>query len=109
MLKHYPRTPLDLLVTSATLHQLSVHRNTAILDLIAEDQLEHSVELKNVCAKVSPQLSDRIDEICSLLDIRKRSFLEAAFIEACNEAERIIKDEGLYAALTGEDDAVGEV
>lgn len=99
------RTPLDALVTEKALNLISVSRNLAILDLIADDKVEHNVPLKNVCTKVHPVLSDQIDEICGLLSISKRQFLEAAFIEACNKAEAIIEAEGVYEYLEGRNSA----
>lgn len=105
------RTPLNALLTEQSLHLLSVHRGTAVLDLIASDSVEHNFELKNICAKVHPQLADRIDHVCTLLDISKRRFLEAAFIEACDMAESILEAEGVndfLAALSDEQSKGGE-
>jgi len=59
--------------------------------------------LKNVCAKVSPQLSDDIDDICGLLSISKRRFLEAAMLEAVSKARYIIQREELDEVLVGDD------
>lgn len=58
-----------------------------------------AVPVKNVCAKVPPELSDEIDNIVALLHISKRQFLEAAFIDAVNRAKDIIQQEGVYEYL----------
>lgn len=94
------RSVLDALVTEKTLNLISSWRNADLLDLIADEQIPDSVPLKNVCAKVSQQLSDKIDEVCGLLGISKRRFLEAAFIEAVQKAEAIMEAEGLWEALS---------
>lgn len=93
------RTALDALITEKSLTLMSVGRNEVILDLIADDRIEHNVPLKNVCAKVSPQLADEIDQICGLLDISKRRFLETAFIEAVQKARAIMEAEGVFDYL----------
>jgi hypothetical protein len=88
------RSPLDALVTEKVLRRIAISSNLDAFDLIAEDRLEHNVPLKNVCAKVVPWISDEIDEICDVLMISKRRFLEAAFLEAISKARAIMKDEG---------------
>ena len=100
------RTVLDALVTEKTLSFISTRHNADLLDLVAEDRLENNIPLKNVCAKVTPQLSDQIDEIVGLLGVSKRRFLEAAFIEAVAKAHEIMRAEGLFEVL--EDDQLGE-
>lgn len=89
------RTPLDMLVTHASLSHM-VQKDVFHL---FEDELEASGQCKNVCAKVSVQLSDEIDNICGLLNISKRKFIEAAFIEAITKAKAIIDAEGVYEYL----------
>ncbi|MDP1651690.1 MAG: hypothetical protein Q8L56_03110 [Rhodocyclaceae bacterium] len=91
------RTPLDALIT---LHALTFIRPRGdFLDLIPDEELEGKYEIKNVCAKVSAKLSDEIDSICGLLNIRKRQFLECAFIEAIEKANSIIEAEGVEDLL----------
>lgn len=63
------------------------------------DDLPDSLPLKNVCAKVSPALSEDIDQVCILLGISKRRFLEAAFIDAVGSAREIMQREGMFAAI----------
>jgi len=95
------RTPLDALVTEKTLHVMSTRGNGDVADLII-DQVIEELPLKNVCAKVSPQLADQIDEIVGLLGVSKRRFLEAAFIEAITKAREIMDKEGLWDCLEEE-------
>lgn len=89
------RTPIDRLVTYNTLRHMD--GNSFLLDQLLEK--DDSVPLKNVCAKVHPDLADEIDGICGLLSISKRSFLEAAMIEAINKAKEIMEREGLHEYL----------
>lgn len=90
------RSHLNSLLTEKTLH-LANGGNTG--DLIDSVIQEEDLVTKNVCAKVSFELSSRIDHIVNLLGVSKRRFLEAAFIEACDQAERIFEEEGLEELL----------
>lgn len=94
------RTPFDALLTERSLHFVSVSRNTPLLDSLSDEFIEGAgLPLKNVCAKVSQKLSDDIDQIVDLLNISKRRFLEAAFIEAVERAHSIMEAEGVWEAL----------
>lgn len=94
-----PRTALDALITRKSLEFISVCHNEALGDLIADDRLEHNIPLKNVCAKVSVELAEDIDQVCQLLGISKRQFLEAAFLDAVHKAYQIMEFEGVNQAL----------
>lgn len=48
-------------------------------------------ELKNVCAKLSVELSDHLDEVCSKLSLSKRQFIEMALIQALEYAEHALE------------------
>lgn len=94
------RTKLDALVTRQSL--AFVHAYDEILeDMVSDDEtrLAAKAETRNVCAHVSKQLADQIDEVCKFLDIRKRAFLEAAFIDAVDKAHEIMKEEGVYQVI----------
>lgn len=90
------RTPLDLLITGATLHCM---QRGDLLSLIPDEELANVADIKNLCAKVHISLSDEIDSICALLGIRKRAFIEVALIEAVKKSHSIIESEGLYEAM----------
>ncbi|MFJ1259027.1 hypothetical protein [Cupriavidus sp. CuC1] len=97
------RSPLDALVTEKALHLVSGSGNADLLDhLGVVDQVENVGQIKNVCAKVSSQLADEIDNIVNVLDISKRRFLEAAMIEAVQKAKAIMDAEGVWQALDGQ-------
>ena len=71
------------------------HGNAAALDFISEEMIEKGdtkIELKNVCAKLSKELSDDIDQTVNFLDIRKRQFIELAIVQALENAKEIIQE-----------------
>lgn len=87
------RSHLDSLVTEKVLGLLNDIRVSSDV----ADRVESS-DLKNVCTKVSPGLSDEIDRVSGFLGISKRRFLESAFIDAVDVAQEIIRREGLFEA-----------
>lgn len=71
-------------------------------DMILEHLVEKDgeaidkLQLKNVCAKVSQQLADRLDNMCGVLDLSKRRFIEAAIINALDEADRVAAEVKMF-------------
>lgn len=51
---------------------------------------DEPIPLRNVCAKLTVELSDRIDATVALLGISKRVFIERALIEAMDKADAAI-------------------
>ena len=45
---------------------------------------------RNVCAHVGIPLADEIDNLCKLLDISKRRFIEGALIDAVKRSNAIV-------------------
>ena len=62
--------------------------------------------LRNVCAKLSVELSDRIDQTVSVLGVSKRLFIERALIEAIEQAEAMLDEVGAWEGF--EDNAGAE-
>lgn len=62
--------------------------------LIEQGEGEGKVEVRNMCAKVSPQLYESLEQVCSLLDMTKRQFIEAAVADAVGKAEDLIEHHG---------------
>lgn len=60
----------------------------------AIDQAETGAELRQMCAKVSKEMYERLDTICGLLDMSKRQFIEIAVAEALEKAEQLIQRTG---------------
>ena len=93
------RSHFDSLVTEKVLGLVN--------DIHSSDFSElESSELKNVCAKVSPDLSDEIDRVSGFLGISKRRFLESAFIDAVETAQEIMRREGLFEAYSQQQESV---
>lgn len=86
------RSPLEALILEKSLSFVSRGDD---VDLVL-DQPDTTGVIKNVCAKVSCELSDEIDQVCGLLDIRKRRFLESCFIDGIAKAKQIMRDEGVF-------------
>lgn len=55
--------------------------------LIEQGEREGKVKLVQMCAKVSPELNEAVDNVCGMLDMTKRQFIEAAVSEAVQLAE----------------------
>ena len=89
------RTNLNRMLTTGALKRMDT--NTSIVDLVSkeDDSFDRQLQLKNLCAKVSKELSDEVDSMCAFLDISKRRFIEAAIIEALRQADEVIAEEGL--------------
>lgn len=104
------RSQIDSLVTEKALSLINGSSSDGVLDHILGEQSESVMKsvdptfLKNVCAKVSVQLSDEIDKVCDFLGISKRRFLEAAFLDALQKAYAIIAEEGVADALNAGSD-----
>jgi len=68
------------------------HGFTSAMDL--EEMLKEngSIEIRNVCTKMSKELSDRLNNTVNFLDMRKRKFVEMAIIRALDDADVVIQD-----------------
>lgn len=90
--------------------------NSDALDRALDKQVANAApEFKTVCAPISIELFERLSHTLGLLDISKRSFIEAAIIEALDKADAIMGEvdifesqpqqqsfeEGLRASLVG--------
>lgn len=52
-------------------------------------------DIKQLCAKVHVSLVKDLDEVCSLLDMTKRQFIEAALVDALARAHHAIDSSGI--------------
>jgi SAM-dependent MidA family methyltransferase len=48
---------------------------------------DHKDKLRNVCALISNELFDALDDVVQKLSVSKRQFIEAAIVEAVEKAE----------------------
>lgn len=56
----------------------------------------YPVEMRQMCAKVSPQLYQALDEICSALDMSKRQFIEFAVSDAISRAQGLLAEHKIF-------------
>jgi hypothetical protein len=71
--------------------------------------LEHAIEndqtglpLRNVCAKLSSELVDRLDNSLGILGISKRQFIEMALIEALDRVDQELLDADAFEYHEGQ-------
>lgn len=95
------RSSLNSIVTYKCLALINGGINSHV-DKIIENYVREdgSPIVKNVCAKVPVELSDKLDSLCNFLGISKRVFIEKALLDAIELSEKIIDDEDVYSYLT---------
>lgn len=89
----------DELIRYKALHLKYISSNSDFVDMLIDGDVEHMVPLKNVCAMVSQPLFDELTNVCGLLDISKRAFIEAALVVALGKAAEIIDAEQVVEHL----------
>jgi hypothetical protein len=67
--------------------------------LLDEEQAE-KLPIKNVCAKLAIPLVDELEEVCGILDITKRAFIESALISAIAQFRDIAEEHDIFAPHT---------
>ncbi len=50
------------------------------------------IPLRNVCAKLSVPLVERLDNALAVLDISKRQFIELALVEALDKVDKVLEE-----------------
>lgn len=73
-----------------------------IMDLFVQSNQDCPIPLKNVCAKLTVELSDEIDNVCNLLDVSKRKFIEMAIINAIGKFKEIAIEYNAYERYEAE-------
>ena len=71
------------------LHQRGSDMADQLLDHLAKDAPE---QLRNICAHISVPLFDEVDQLCSLLEMSKRRFVELALVDAVQKAHAILHE-----------------
>lgn len=69
--------------------------NSELTDAVIESG-NMPLPLRNVCAKLTVELAERLDQTCSNLDISKRQFIERALIEAMDQADAALNACGVW-------------
>jgi len=75
--------------------KLKFERSGAAFDSLSDT--DDSAQITQVCAKLPRHLSERIDQVCSVLDCTKRQFIEYALSNACDDASDMFTETGLFA------------
>lgn len=85
---------LDDLLQLQALRVKAGYDNPALIDRVIDGAPE-TPEIRQLCAKVSAHLYAEVDSLCTLLDLSKRRFVEAAVVEAVNRAHNVLRATGL--------------
>lgn len=70
----------------------------------AIEREESSPVLRQMCAKVSVELYQDLENACAALDMSKREFIEAAVSDAIDQARAVFEKNGGFKAVFGTDD-----
>lgn len=96
---------LQEIIQLQVLKQKAVHsgRGALLERLIESGQVEAdgSLPLRQMCAKVSVELYQDLENTCGALDMTKREFIEAAVSDAIHQAKLVIEKSGGLEALFG--------
>jgi hypothetical protein len=90
---YHPSTAFGLWMNSMNfdeLVQLQVLKHKASLSgpsFLIDKLVDEHPEMRQMCAKVSPQLYAALEECCNFLDLSKRAFIEAAVSDAIRKAQ----------------------
>jgi len=102
------RERINSIATERVLRQINnVDAQPMIEAYIAQTEVGGPV--KNVCVKLSKQLVEQMQDRCSLLNINKRQFIEAATIDAIARIDEVVDQEGLHEVLEARAKAVENV
>lgn len=61
---------------------------------VVDRLVEEAPQLRQMCAKVSPELYERLENVCAALDMSKREFIEGAVSDALQRAVETIEKVG---------------
>lgn len=64
---------------------------TDLFQHVIDSDPEVKAKLRNICAFIQPGLFDQIEEICTMLDLSKREFVEMALIDLVAKAHSTIE------------------
>lgn len=64
------------------------------LDQLLEEAGE-TAQVRQMCAKVSYLVYEDLEQVCSLLDMSKREFIETAVVDALQRAHQVIDRSGV--------------
>lgn len=62
-----------------------------LMDQMLENAPEVKEKLRNICAFISPELFDNVQNLCSMLELSKRQFVEMALCDMVEKANATIE------------------
>lgn len=75
--------------------------NSELTDAVIESGAE-PIPLRNVCAKLTVELAERIDRTAETLGVTKRQFIERALIDAMDQADAMVREVGVFDDLAAQ-------
>lgn len=64
-----------------------------VIEWVAQQNPEAvKAELRNICALITPGLFSDVENLCNLLDLSKREFVEMALLEFVDKANAIVRE-----------------
>lgn len=72
------------------LHTQASTINSRLIDGLIEQSPDVREKLRNICAFISPGLFDQVENLCGLLDLSKRQFVEMALKDLVDKANATI-------------------
>ena len=72
------------------------HGQGDIIDTLAA---QNPGKLRNLCAHVTPELYQQVDDVCSTLNMSKRDFITTAVLDGLATARRVMESTGLNASF----------
>lgn len=93
-------TKIEILATSKALEHSRLDRNADITDhLLSQQGAGEKLGLKRIQFEAHPALADSLEDVCNMLNVSKREFLEAAVIDAIDSAQEGFST--IYREATG--------
>jgi predicted transcriptional regulator len=65
----------------------------------------YPIPIRNVCAKLSADLVDRLDNALSVLSMSKRQFIEMALIEALDQVDKVLVEVDAFEHVEAQQEA----
>lgn len=93
------RTDEILLLQALKFKQLSHHGFSGpdLVERVLEANPEEAKKsMRNICAFISPELFQEIEEIRSLLEFSKRQIVEMALLDFVEKAKKIVADNNIF-------------
>jgi len=64
----------------------------ALVDRMIDSSPEAKEKLRNICAFITPKLFEDIENLCGILDLSKRQFVEMALRDLVEKAEATLSE-----------------